>query len=114
MQGLGHWRAELHPGRGVLHRDEGLPAACHFWMKTRDAGILQDQQLDKAKKAEILMRGLAHVGIIALVDEATGYQYERARQALEEILERFISNELRKWVKTLHKWVKTLQRYELY
>ncbi len=77
-----------------------LPAICDIWLKARDGGILQDQQLDKAKKAEILMRGLAHVGIIALVDEATGYQYERARQALEEILERFISNELRKWVKT--------------
>ena len=77
-----------------------LPTICDIWLKARDAGKLQDQQLDKAKKAEILMRGLAHVGIIALVDEATGYQYERARQALEEILEKFISNELRKWVTT--------------
>ena len=33
------------------------------------------------------MRALAHVGIIALVDEATGYQYERAKTALAEILE---------------------------
>jgi hypothetical protein len=77
-----------------------LPIVCDIWLKARDAGALQDQQLDKAKKAEILMRGLAHVGIIALVDEATGYQYERARQALEEILEKFISNELRRWVPT--------------
>jgi hypothetical protein len=46
------------------------------------------------------MRGLAHVGIIALVDEATGYQADRARKALAEILERFISDELRRWVKT--------------
>src|SRR4051794_37179851 len=45
------------------------------------------------------MRGLAHVGIIALVDEATGYQYDRARMALEEILEQFISKELLKWAK---------------
>jgi hypothetical protein len=46
------------------------------------------------------MRGFSRVGIIALIDEATGYQYVRARYALEEILEQFISKELRKWVKT--------------
>ena len=34
---------------------------------------------------------------MALVDEATGYQYFRARRALEEILEDFISKELVKW-----------------
>ncbi len=45
------------------------------------------------------MRGLAHVGIIALVDEATGYQNLRARRALEEILEAFISDKLLKWTK---------------
>lgn len=50
--------------------------------------------------ADILMRGLAHVGIIALIDEATGFQNVRARKALEEILEKFITNELKKWVKT--------------
>jgi hypothetical protein len=48
----------------------------------------------------MIIRGLAHVGIIALVDEATGYQYVRAREALEEILEKFIAKELFKWVKT--------------
>ena len=53
---------------------EILPAACEVWLRAREAGALQEQQLDKAKKAEILMRGLAHIGITALVDEATGYQ----------------------------------------
>lgn len=77
-----------------------LPAVCEVWLSARDAGALQSQQLDKAKKAEILMRGLAHVAIVALVDEATGYQDVRARHALEEILEKFISEELRKWAKT--------------
>lgn len=77
-----------------------LPAVCDVWLKARDAGKLQRQQLDKAKKAEILMRGLAHVGIIALVDEATGFQDTRARDALAKILEAFVAKELRKWVKT--------------
>jgi hypothetical protein len=50
-----------------------------------------------AARCDILIRGLATVGIIALVDEATGFQYDRARKALSEILERFISKELVKY-----------------
>jgi len=46
------------------------------------------------------MRGLAHVGIIALVDEATGYQKDRAKDELARILEAFVSKELQPWVKT--------------
>ena len=40
------------------------------------------------------------VGIIALVDEATGYQDVRAQRALAEILEEFIAKELQPWTKT--------------
>ena len=51
------------------------------------------------EKADILIRGLAHVGITALVDEATGYEEVRDRIALQKILEKFISKELRSWTK---------------
>ena len=79
---------------------EILPAVCDIYLEARDEGILTPQQLLVAKKCETLVRGFARVGIIALVDEATGYQYVRARQALEEILDAFIAKELRKWAKT--------------
>ena len=46
------------------------------------------------------MRGLAVVGIIALVDEATGYQAERAKEELSRILAHYIAEELRPWLKT--------------
>jgi P63C domain len=49
--------------------------------------------------AGILIRGLADVGIIGLVDEATGYQRYRARDALAKILEEFIAKELRPYVR---------------
>src|SRR5262249_51100733 len=39
-------------------------------------------------------------GLNALIDEATGYQYTRARNALEEILTQFVQKDLRKWIKT--------------
>ncbi|HEV2328742.1 MAG TPA: P63C domain-containing protein [Verrucomicrobiae bacterium] len=77
-----------------------LPIVCDIWLKAREQELLQAQQLNKAQQAEILMRGLAHVGIIALIDEATGYQYERPRRDLEEQLKKFLSDELRRWVKT--------------
>ena len=78
---------------------ELLPAICDVWLQARDAGALQAQQLDKAHKADILMRGLAHVGINALVDEATGYQEIRDRQALQKILDKYLLAERAKWAK---------------
>ena len=46
------------------------------------------------------MRGFARVGIIALIDEATGYQRDRAKDALASILEAFIAKELQPWIRT--------------
>ena len=69
-------------------------------LKAREEGKLQKQQEHIAKQCEILVRAFARVGIIALVDEATGYQDERARDALAKILEAFVVKELQKWVKT--------------
>lgn len=77
-----------------------LPVVCEIWLKARDAGVLQKQQMPKVQKAEILMRGLAHIGILALVDEATGYQAVREKDALAKILEAFVAKELRPWIKT--------------
>lgn len=79
---------------------QALPAICEIWLRAREAGALQAQQLDKAQKAELLTRALARVGIVALVDEATGYQKHRAGDALAKILEQFIAKELQPYVKT--------------
>jgi len=90
-----------HGGRSAFGiKAELIPQICDVWLKARDAGVLTQRQRVIARQADILMRGLAHVGIVALVDEATGYQFVRARTALEEILEKFISTEFRKWAKT--------------
>lgn len=82
------------------YRAELLPKVCEVFLEARAQGELPTNQQHIAKHCEILTRGLAQLGIIALVDEATGYQYVRARNALEEILEKFIATEFRKWVKT--------------
>jgi hypothetical protein len=77
-----------------------IPKICKVWLAARRAGALHPSQLPTAVQAEIVLDGLADVGIIALVDEATGYQYDRARNALAEILEKFIRKELAAWAST--------------
>jgi hypothetical protein len=92
-----------HPGGGNLAF--GYPATiladiCDVVLSARQAGALQKQQLHIAERCELLVRGFARVGIIALVDEATGYQRDRARDALAKILEAFIAQELQPYVPT--------------
>ena len=77
-----------------------LPKVCEVWLKARDAGILTKPQERIAHEADILLRGLAHTGIVALVDEATGFQDDRAKDALAKILEAFVAKELRPYLKT--------------
>ena len=89
-----------YKGVAYGYKAELLPAVCEVYLKANDKNALIKNQRHIAVQCEILVRGLATVGIIALVDEATGYQEDRARDALEEILRNFISEELLKWVKT--------------
>lgn len=77
-----------------------LPQVCEVYLQARDAGVLLASQKHIAARAEILIRGLAAVGIIALVDEATGYQRMREKRALAAILEKVVTKELQPWTKT--------------
>lgn len=77
-----------------------LADICDAVLAARKAGVLQKQQQHIAEQCEVLMRGFARVGIIALVDEATGYQKDRAKDELSKILEAFVAKELQPWVKT--------------
>lgn len=85
-------------GHGITH--DIIPAICEIWMDAKKAGVLGKRQEQIADMAELILRGLARVGIAALIDEATGYQKERAQRALAEILEEFIAKELRPWTRT--------------
>lgn len=89
-----------HKGVSYGYRAELLPAVCRVYLDARDAGVLRENQIHIARKCDLLVRGLATVGIIALVDEATGYQADRAKDALARILEAYISPTLREWVHT--------------
>lgn len=99
----------------IGYRAELLPQVCEVFMDAQAAGVLQPNQLHIAETCKLLHRGFAKVGIIGLVDEATGYQGFRPQDALQAYLEQLISKELAAWVKRfpdefyeniykLHKW----------
>ncbi len=57
-----------------------LPKICNVYLNMRDSGdALTASQVPLATQADLLMRGLAEVGITALVDEATGYIHEKKK-----------------------------------
>jgi hypothetical protein len=74
-----------------------LADICEAILAASEGGALQPQQMHIAKRCQVLMRGFARVGIVALVDEATGYRPERGE--LAKILEAYIAPELRAWTK---------------
>lgn len=77
-----------------------LADICEAVLAARKDNKLQKQQMHIAEQCEILMRGFARVGIIALVDEVTGYQEIRAANSLTKILEAFVAKELQPYVQT--------------
>ncbi len=78
---------------------EYLIEICDIWHKARQNGALDDKPnaLAAANNAHIIFKGFAKVGIIALVDEATGYQYKRDKDDLQVILSAYITDEVAKW-----------------
>ena len=81
----------------------GFPAEllvhlCETILRARDGG-LSERYVRVVAQADIIIRGLAHTGIVALVDEATGYQRDRPRDALAKIFEAFVSKEIQRWMK---------------
>lgn len=87
-------------GRAWGYRAEMLPLVCDVYLTARRQDALLPSQIATARAAEILQSGLARVGIVALVDEATGYQEARERDELQLILEKYVRAEFRRWIRT--------------
>lgn len=85
--------------RAFGYSAEMLPRVCDVYLQARDASALDKRQAHVAAQAELLIRALAQVGIVALVDEATGYQGVRPQDALQKYLERIVRKELAAWAK---------------
>lgn len=96
-----------------LERDvKGLPAdrvidVCRGFVSALEATIAQPKQhkltarqMQMAMKASMMLSACAKVGLDALIDEATGYQYDRAEDALQVKLRAYLEKEMRKWEPT--------------
>ncbi|OAV70480.1 P63C domain protein [Bacteroidales bacterium Barb6] len=70
---------------------------CSAIIDANRGGEFEEQNM--VTNADIIIRSVAKVGIIALVDEATGYQYDREKHELQRILKAYIAEELLPWQK---------------
>lgn len=74
---------------------------CNAYVKALKSGTLQtERQREIAIQCSILSSSCAKIGLIAMIDEATGYQYTRSGNALQLKLKLFIAEEMREWEKT--------------
>ncbi len=79
---------------------QGFVAALDESTRPNGAVHLTSRQIEMALKASMFLAACAKVGLDALIDEATGYQYERAQDALEVKLRAYLETEMRKWEPT--------------
>ena len=103
-------RKLAHPIRYQLRKNFGIPAIgieatlladiCEAFLAARESGTLPSEDNGKAKAADVLMRALARVALVALIDEATGFQVVRDRDELQKLLEKYVSEEHRPWMRT--------------
>jgi hypothetical protein len=98
-----HYKPEkyktLKGGTAIAITGEIIPKICEIWMDADRDGVLGKRQKLTAVRAETMLRALAHIGIVALIDEATGYQTVRPQNALQAYLEKIIAKELAAWAK---------------
>lgn len=73
---------------------------CEIFLAARKAKRLPSNQHAIAAQAELLIRGWSRVGLAALIDEATGYQDVRTRDALAKILNDFVATEIQRYLTT--------------
>lgn len=83
-----------------------LPLICEVYVDARNAKkengkpVLTTKQMPNVYAAEVVLRALSKIGIIGLVDEVTGFQEIREKNALQEFLSRFINEQRGIYVKT--------------
>lgn len=88
-----------NPAKGI--KAETFLEICQAYVNAFKAGTLKtDRQKETGITCAMLLSSCAKIGLIALIDEATGHQYERAEDALQIKLRAFIAEELRAWEKT--------------
>ena len=102
LAGASHEIAFVLPsGTHAIGREVGwLVKLCRAYDDASRAGALHPRQLHLADQARVILGACAEVGIVALVDEATGFQYVREAGILADIFKRALRDEPTKWQRT--------------
>lgn len=87
-------------GRAYGYEATIINDICDAVLEARRIKALAPQQKRFALQCEALLSDLARRGIIALVDEATGYDRIKTRESIEQILEKFVAKILQPYVRT--------------
>jgi hypothetical protein len=93
------FRTKKKGARAFGYADELLPEVCDVFIDAERARVLKPNQQHIADRARIIAKGLQRLGITALIDEATGYQEVRDKQALQALLDAYLRKELAAWAK---------------
>ncbi len=100
---LGHLEPIKGRFQGIAingYKTDALIDICDAVIEANEKGALKTERLKIiAAQCMALLRSFARVGLNALVDEATGYQYIREKDALQALLDQYLRKELAAWAK---------------
>lgn len=88
-----------NPQTAIGYEGTLLIELCDSYLQAEDEEQLKPNQRSIAKQAYMIIRATAKVGIIALIDEATGYQKVREKRALQMKLQAFIADDMQEWAR---------------
>jgi hypothetical protein len=91
---------DLSGNTSIGYKANLLPQTAFLFSQAHDKGLLKSNQIHIGEQSKILVGGFLNVSIISLIDEATGYQFEREHDELQKILNAYIAKELLPWQKT--------------
>ena len=94
------YKGSGYKGKAFGYKATLLPKVCWVYHDAHIAGKTLKSQKHIVVACEIMLRALTNVAIEALIDEATGFQDMRAKDALQKILNKYVSEEAKPWVLT--------------
>lgn len=84
---------------GHAYEADVLVEVCKAIQRAHAAGKLTSAQESMYQQATALLNAFGKIGVVALIDEATGYQRERSPDALRLLVNQYIEEEKREWQK---------------
>lgn len=73
---------------------------CKAYIDAKQDGVLKiESQIAVADRMYAIMTAFAKTGLDAIIDEVTGYQYDREQDELQRLLSKYVSEELMPWTK---------------